>query len=110
MTSLASKETAFEASIAKYLASHGWLTASPKGFDREQLLHPDEFLAFVEATQANELAKLAKTAGGGQAARTSLSRGWCRSSRPTAPCRSSDVASRTAAFSSRPPSSDRRTA
>jgi type I restriction enzyme R subunit len=72
MTDLASKETAFEASIEKHLACHGWLTASPKGFDREQLLQPAEFLAFVEATQPNELAKLAKTAGGDQAARTSL--------------------------------------
>ena len=72
MTSIAAKETAFEASIEKHLTEHGWHKASPKGFDRRQLLHTEELLAFVEATQPDELAKLATTAGGAQAARDSL--------------------------------------
>jgi type I restriction enzyme R subunit len=72
MTSIAAKERAFEVSIEKHLVEHGWLKAAPKGFDRQQLLHTEELLSFIEATQPDDLAKLAVTAGGEEAARDSL--------------------------------------
>ncbi len=53
-------ERAFEDAIEHGLLQGGWTKGDPRTFDRERALQPDDFFAFVEATQPqiwNELRK-----------------------------------------------------
>ncbi len=54
-------EVEFEAEICAYLQAHGWLySANDDGYDRQRALFPEDVFAWLEQTQADELAKRVK--------------------------------------------------
>lgn len=55
-------EVTFETELCEHLAQHGWLySPDDAGYDRQRALYPDDVLAWLEATQPAELAKLIKS-------------------------------------------------
>lgn len=68
MRSEATHEEAFEVEIAEYLAAHGWkYSPTDEGYDRARALYPADVLAWLEATQAEELGKVVKIGSPGEA-------------------------------------------
>lgn len=65
-------EAAFETSIEEHLLNKGWLLTNPRSYDRKLGLFPDEFIAFLKASQPKQWAKLQLRHGGEQAARQKL--------------------------------------
>ena len=65
-------EAAFESSIEAHLLDNGWISTDPQAYDRKLGLFPDEFMAFIEASQPKEWKKLQTAAGGEQAARQKM--------------------------------------
>src|ERR1700759_2493534 len=51
-------EAAFETVIEAHLLASGYLSVSPKGFDRDRAIFPEIVLDFIRATQPKEWAKL----------------------------------------------------
>lgn len=66
------QESAFEANIEAHLLDHGWGSLKPGAHDRKAGLFPDEVIAFVQASQRKEWARLVTTHGGEAAARVKL--------------------------------------
>jgi len=56
-------EKAFEDAIEASLLTSGWTKGDAAAFDREKALHPADFLAFLQATQAALLSSLRKQHG-----------------------------------------------
>lgn len=55
-------EIEFETEICAYLAAHGWeYSPNDDGYDRERALFPEDVLAWLGATQPDELAKVLKS-------------------------------------------------
>ncbi len=59
------KEISFEAEVCDYLSDHGWLheKGDAAGYDRTRTLFPADVIAWVQATQPNAWATLAKNHG-----------------------------------------------
>lgn len=51
-------EAAFETVIEKHLLGNGYVTVSPKGFNRKRAIFPEVVLDFIRETQPKEWAKL----------------------------------------------------
>lgn len=65
-------EAAFEDTIERHLALHGWRSLAPSGYDRALGLFPDELLAFIEESQQKEWEQLKLRLGGEGAARVKV--------------------------------------
>lgn len=62
------QESAFEASIENHLVTHGWTQIDPKTYDVKLGVFPAEYVAFLQASQPKEWAKLVTNVGGETAA------------------------------------------
>ena len=70
----AHQESSFEESITNHLLVHGWVAGNSSDYSRDLGLNPGELLAFVEATQPDEWARLITLYGGRAAAETKLAK------------------------------------
>ncbi|BAU10237.1 type I restriction-modification system R subunit [Leptolyngbya sp. NIES-3755] len=61
-------ETAFEQTIEAHLLNHGYISLSPKKFDRDRAFFPEPILHFIQQTQPKEWQRLEKLHGENTAA------------------------------------------
>lgn len=60
MNDTAHQEKHFEAYVVAKLKAQGWLVGDTRNYDTERALYPDDLLAWLEATQPEQWAKLRK--------------------------------------------------
>jgi type I restriction enzyme R subunit len=59
------RERTFEDEIIEHLTANGWLLGEAGTYDRELALYPDDVIGWLQETQPQELAKVAKLHNGG---------------------------------------------